>query len=83
MANIQLKGRITESGELEIEIPEGMPPGEVIVTIETVHDSEQAWFWTPEWQAGEREADEDIKVGRYKDFSTMDDLLNDLNDEDK
>ncbi len=26
-------------------------------------DPEQAWFWTPEWQQGEREADEDIAAG--------------------
>lgn len=25
---------------------------------------DQAWFWTPEWQKKEREADEDIKAGR-------------------
>lgn len=25
---------------------------------------DQAWFWTPEWQRGEREADDDIKTGR-------------------
>ncbi len=25
---------------------------------------DQAYFWTKEWQAGEREADEDIKAGR-------------------
>jgi len=25
---------------------------------------DQAWFWTPEWQAGERQADEDIRQGR-------------------
>jgi hypothetical protein len=24
----------------------------------------QAWFWTPEWQDGEREADEDLAAGR-------------------
>lgn len=24
---------------------------------------DQAWFWTPEWQAGEREADEEIRRG--------------------
>jgi AbrB family looped-hinge helix DNA binding protein len=28
-------------------------------------DRSQAWFWTPEWQAGEREADEDLKAGRF------------------
>ena len=25
---------------------------------------DQAWFWTAEWQAGEKEADEDIRAGR-------------------
>ena len=25
---------------------------------------DQAWFWTPEWQAGEREASADIAAGR-------------------
>lgn len=25
---------------------------------------DQAYFWTKEWQEGEREADEDIKAGR-------------------
>ena len=27
-------------------------------------DPDQAWFWTPEWQAKERAADEDIAAGR-------------------
>jgi hypothetical protein len=26
--------------------------------------ADEAWFWTPEWQAMEREADEDIRAGR-------------------
>ena len=26
-------------------------------------DPDQAWFWTPEWQAKEREADESIAAG--------------------
>jgi hypothetical protein len=25
----------------------------------------QAWFWTPEWQAREREAEEDLAAGRF------------------
>jgi hypothetical protein len=29
---------------------------------------DQAWFWTPEWQAKEREADEDIAAGRFERF---------------
>jgi hypothetical protein len=27
-------------------------------------DPSQAWFWTPQWQAGEQEADADIAAGR-------------------
>lgn len=82
MATIELKGRITESGELEIELPDGLKPGPVYVTIATI-DPEQAWFWTPEWQAQERKVDEDIAAGRYKDFSTMEDFINDLTSADE
>jgi antitoxin PrlF len=34
-------------------------------------DPSQAWFWTPEWQAGEREADKDIATGRTVRFYTV------------
>ena len=34
MTTIQLNGRITEEGELEIKLPEGLPPGEARITIE-------------------------------------------------
>jgi len=34
MAIIDLKGRITESGELELKLPEGLPPGDARVRIE-------------------------------------------------
>lgn len=30
---------------------------------------DQAWFWTKEWQEGEKEAEEDIKAGRVKKFN--------------
>ena len=29
---------------------------------------DQLWYWTPEWQAKEKEADEDIAAGRVKQF---------------
>ena len=41
-------------------------------------DADEAFFYTPEWQAAEREADEDLATGRYDDFETMTDLLADL-----
>jgi hypothetical protein len=34
MNAIELRGRITEAGQLEVKLPEGLPPGEVRVRIE-------------------------------------------------
>jgi len=45
---------------------------------ETDHDPDQAWYWTPEWQAKERQADEDKTAGRYEEFPTMEDFIADL-----
>lgn len=44
MATIQLNGRITENGELEIDLPPGLPPGEARVTIEIPLEP----AWSPE-----------------------------------
>jgi hypothetical protein len=37
--------------------------------------ADQRWFWTPEWQAGERQADEDLAAGRYKTFKSAAELI--------
>jgi hypothetical protein len=36
---------------------------------------DQAWFWTPEWQAGEREADAEIAAGRGQVFGSDEEFL--------
>lgn len=41
-------------------------------------DADEAFYYTPEWQAAEREADEDLAAGRYETFETMQDLITDL-----
>jgi bifunctional DNA-binding transcriptional regulator/antitoxin component of YhaV-PrlF toxin-antitoxin module len=41
-------------------------------------DPSQAYFWTKEWQAGEREAEEDIRKGRVKKFKNARSLIDDL-----
>lgn len=38
----------------------------------TSEPDDQAWFWTPSWQAGENEADRDIAEGRISDLSPED-----------
>lgn len=36
---------------------------------------DQAWFWTPEWQAGEREADTKIAAGHGAFYGHVGELL--------
>lgn len=62
-----------EAGDvLEWEVVE---PGVVQLRAVRMVPAEQAWFWTREWQEGEREASEDIAAGRlspvYKDMADM------------
>jgi hypothetical protein len=44
-------------------------------------DPDQAWFWTPEWQAGERRAQAELQggLGRYSD--NLDDFPAALHDD--
>jgi hypothetical protein len=44
-------------------------------------DKSQAYFWTKKWQDAEKEADEDIRAGRTKTFSSVAELLEDLDEE--
>lgn len=36
---------------------------------------DQLWYWTPEWQAKEKEADQSIRKGRYKTYKSMKEAL--------
>jgi len=38
-------------------------------------DPTQAWFWTPEWQAGEREADAEAAAGEGEFYEDTDALI--------
>lgn len=42
-------------------------------------DPSQAYFWTKEWQAGEREVDENIRKGRVHKAKSVEDLIKELN----
>jgi hypothetical protein len=41
-------------------------------------DPEQAWFWTEEWQEGERKVDEYLRRGEYEEFDNIDDFIDSL-----
>jgi AbrB family looped-hinge helix DNA binding protein len=47
----------------------------VILIPEIEVPREQAWFWTPEWQGKELEADRDLAQGRHRDFHSVDEAL--------
>ena len=42
--------------------------GYIVLKPKKLVDASQAYFWTRQWQEGERQADEDIKAGRVKKF---------------
>lgn len=33
------------------------------------------WYWSPEWQTAEHEADEDIAAGRVRSFDNVEDAI--------
>jgi len=46
--------------------------------------SDQSWYWSEDWQEGEREADADKEMGRISEaFASVDDLMRNLRGEDK
>jgi hypothetical protein len=46
-------------------------------------DPEQAWYWTREWQAKEREANDDRAAGRFTRYETDEDFLTALDERTK
>ena len=53
-----------------------------LVPIKTIKvPRDQAWFWTPEWQEKEREADIELATGQYTDFEQLEEVLKDLRGE--
>ncbi len=41
-------------------------------------DPDQAWFWTPEWQRGEQEADAELAEGAGVVYRSTDDFISHL-----
>ena len=50
----------------------------VLIKPAKLVDPSQSYFWTKEWQAGEREAEQDIRKGRVKKFKSVKELMDDL-----
>lgn len=83
---LRAKGQVTLPDEIRkaAHLEEG-DPLEVEMTSEGILlrplkaiDASQVWFWTPEWQAGEREASAQLAGGRGKRYPSGQTFLRDL-----
>jgi antitoxin PrlF len=63
---IRRRAGLHEGDLLEFAIVEGR----IVITNLKAIDPDDAWFWTEEWQAGEREASADIAAGRTEVFES-------------
>ena len=71
-AVVRARGQVTLPAQVRLAL--GLREGDnLLVTIEqgrivlipaALIPRDQAWFWTPEWQAGEREVEVDLAHGR-------------------
>ncbi len=50
----------------------------ILLRPQKVIDITQAWFWTTDWQAGERDADADRAAERVTTFASGEELLGSL-----
>jgi AbrB family looped-hinge helix DNA binding protein len=64
--DIRRAARLEEGDLLEAEIT----ADGILLRPQKVIDAAQAWFWSPDWQAGERDADDDREAQRAETFSS-------------
>jgi hypothetical protein len=44
-------------------------------SVAKITRGEQEWFWSEDWQAGEREAEADLAVGRVREFENAEEAI--------
>jgi len=62
--DVRKKLKVEIGDTLEIEEKNGVLIAKPVMVIE----KSQAYFWTDEWQEGEKEAEEAKKKGKFEDF---------------
>jgi AbrB family looped-hinge helix DNA binding protein len=70
-ADIRKAARLAEGDLIEVE----MTADGILLKPKKIIDATQAWFWTPAWQARERQADEDLASGRFQRFENDEALI--------
>jgi AbrB family looped-hinge helix DNA binding protein len=90
LAKVTSKGQITIPAIIrkQLNIGKGdhvrfrVQDGAIVLEAVAVVDRSQAWFWTPQWQAAEQEASDDIKAGRVSRFNSADEAIRALDSPD-
>ena len=62
---------VEEGDYIEVRVTEDS----IVLTPKKLVDKSQAYFWSPSWQAAEREASQDIAAGRVHAAKNVDDLI--------
>jgi AbrB family looped-hinge helix DNA binding protein len=73
-ASVRERLGIEEGDLIEIDVEDET----AVLTPKKLIDKSQAYFWTRNWQEGERTADEDIKARHVKTFGSVDELIREL-----
>jgi AbrB family looped-hinge helix DNA binding protein len=74
--NIRRAVNLTEGDYLEVSVSGGA----IVMRPKKLIDADQAWFWSQDWQQGEREASEDIAAGRTRRFASAGEFLDTLDE---
>lgn len=65
----------TPGSQVEVtERPDGVLELRPVVAV----PANETWFWTEEWQAGERQVDADLAAGNYKVYDNVDEFMDAL-----
>ncbi|MFZ5809334.1 MAG: AbrB/MazE/SpoVT family DNA-binding domain-containing protein [Chloroflexota bacterium] len=65
----------------DLLLAEVTPDGRILLTPVVAVERSQAYFWTQRWQAGEREAEDDLHNKRYETFTDIEVMISDLKNE--
>lgn len=67
---------LEEGDMLDVQVDDG----KIVLTPQKLIDKSQAWYWTPAWQAAEKEADEQIARGEVMEFDSVEDMIRELDE---
>ena len=89
MAGGSVLTKVTRNGQItlpaEVRRAAGIEEGDlmavaveretIILTPKKLVNKSQAYFWSESWQAGEREASQDVSEGRVSEFTDVENLI--------